>query len=90
LHRMKLDEKGILHPPYNEPCLEVRVSTQALERRTCARRLLAAAIPQTLALTMMGIASDSIFRRYAIADAAIQLAAQRKVAELTQTGIVQP
>lgn len=50
-------------------------------RRTCARRLLAAAIPQTLALTMMGMASDSIFRRYAIADAAIQLAAQKKVAE---------
>jgi hypothetical protein len=49
-------------------------------RRTCARRLLAAAIPQTLALTMMGMASDSIFRRYAIADSAIQLAAQKKVA----------
>jgi integrase len=49
-------------------------------RRTCARLLLAAAIPQTLALTMMGMASDSIFRRYAIADSAIQLAAQRKVA----------
>jgi len=28
------DEKGILHPPYNEPCLEVgvRVSEKALER----------------------------------------------------------
>jgi hypothetical protein len=37
-------------------------------------------IPQTLALTMMGMASDSIFRRYAIADSAIQLAAQKKVA----------
>jgi len=48
--------------------------------RACARRLLAAAIPQTLALTMMGMASDSIFRRYAIADSAIQLAAQKKVA----------
>jgi hypothetical protein len=29
---------------------------------------------------MMGMASDSIFRRYAIADSAIQLAAQKKVA----------
>jgi hypothetical protein len=29
---------------------------------------------------LMGMASDSIFRRYAIADSAIQLAAQKKVA----------
>ena len=26
------DEKGILHPPYREPCLEIRVSKNALER----------------------------------------------------------
>ncbi len=50
-------------------------------RRTVARRLLAASVPQALAQDMMGMASPAIFKRYAIADAALQLAAQRKVAE---------
>ena len=32
MKRVQSDEKGILHPSYNEPCLEVRVSRTALER----------------------------------------------------------
>lgn len=32
LRRVQPDEKGMLQPPYNEPCLEIRVSKQALDR----------------------------------------------------------
>jgi len=32
LKRAKPDERGILHPPYNENCLDVRVSKDSLER----------------------------------------------------------
>jgi hypothetical protein len=32
LKGVQADEKGILHPPYREPCLEVRVSKNALEQ----------------------------------------------------------
>jgi integrase len=49
-------------------------------RRTVARRLLAAGVPTQVAKTITGHESDSIFSRYAIIDAALQLAAQEKVA----------
>lgn len=49
-------------------------------RRTVARRLLAATVPMQVAMDVMGMDSDSIFKRYAIVDASLQLAAQEKVA----------
>ena len=49
-------------------------------RRTSARRLLAAGVPTQIAKTITGHLSDSVFERYAIVDAALQLAAQEKVA----------
>jgi hypothetical protein len=32
LKHARPDEKGILHPPYNQPCLDLHVSKEALER----------------------------------------------------------
>jgi hypothetical protein len=32
MKRVQPDDKGLLHPPYNDPCLEIHVSKAALER----------------------------------------------------------
>jgi integrase len=50
-------------------------------RRSCARRLVAAGIPQVTARAFTGHLTDSVFSRYAIVSSADLLAAQTKVAE---------
>jgi len=50
-------------------------------RRTCARRLLAAGIPQVTARELTGHRTSAMFDRYAIVSSADVLAAQNKVAE---------
>jgi integrase len=50
-------------------------------RRTVARRLVAAAVPQVTARAFTGHLTDSVFARYAIVSSADLLAAQSKVAE---------
>ena len=49
-------------------------------RRTCARRLLAAGVPQVVAREMTGHRTSAMFDRYAIVSSADVLAAQKKVA----------
>jgi integrase len=50
-------------------------------RRTCARRLLAAGVPQVVARELTGHRTSAMFDRYAIVSSADVLAAQTKVAE---------
>jgi integrase len=50
-------------------------------RRTVARRLIAAAVPQVTARAFTGHLTDSVFARYAIVSSADLLAAQTKVSE---------
>jgi len=50
-------------------------------RRTVARRLVAAAVPQVTARAFTGHLTDSVFARYAIVSSADLLAAQTKVSE---------
>jgi integrase len=50
-------------------------------RRTCARRLLAAGVPQVTARELTGHRTSAMFDRYAIVSSADVLAAQKKVAE---------
>jgi integrase len=50
-------------------------------RRTCARRLLAAGIPQVVARELTGHRTSAMFERYAIVSSADVLAAQKRVAE---------
>jgi integrase len=50
-------------------------------RRTCARRLLAAGVPQVIARELTGHRTSAMFDRYAIVSSADVLAAQTKVAE---------
>jgi len=49
--------------------------------RTCARRLLAAGVPQLVARELTGHCTSAMFDRYAIACSADVLAAQKRVAE---------
>ncbi len=50
-------------------------------RRTCARRLLAAGVPQVIARDLTGHRTSAMFDHYAIVSSADVLAAQKKVAE---------
>ena len=50
-------------------------------RRTCARRLLAAGVPQVVARELTGHRTSAMFDRYAIVSSADVLAAQKKVAQ---------
>jgi integrase len=50
-------------------------------RRTCARTLLAAGVPQVTARELIGHRTSAMFDRYAIVSSADVLAAQKKVAE---------
>ena len=50
-------------------------------RRTVARRLIAANVPQVTARAFTGHLTDSVFARYAIVSSADLLAAQNRVAE---------
>jgi integrase len=49
--------------------------------RTCARRLLAAGVPQVVARELTGHRTSAMFDRYAIVSSTDVLAAQRKVAQ---------
>jgi integrase len=57
-------------------------------RRTCARRLLAAGVPQVVARELTGHRTSAMFDRYAIVSGADVLAAQKKVTEFRRTGTV--
>jgi integrase len=50
-------------------------------RRTCARRLLAAGVPQVVARELTGHRTSAMFDRYAIVSSTDVLAAQKKVAQ---------
>jgi Phage integrase family. len=50
-------------------------------RRTCARRLLAAGVPQVVARELTGHRTSAMFDRYAIVSSVDVLAAQKKIAD---------
>ena len=50
-------------------------------RRTCARRLLAAGVPQVIARELTGHRTSAMFDRYVIVSSADVLAAQKKVTQ---------